>query len=236
MQEDRLNPEPVKTKSLLDITEYEDNTLGGQDIPPMGSLEWTDYVLSMMVPEELYNNLPKVDGLRRVAAELLGPIVKSKSRVISSEVNYAVVEHTYVFAWDHDKSDLRSFTDVADINTVNTVEPFINHATSVASTKAKGRALREALQLRGILAAEEMGVPDESSVHINSSQIATIKTLCNRLSISLNKLLQAGKPMVEKVEDLPYGRAVSLIRLLNEYQQEKKVIPEKILGGSDNES
>lgn len=203
----------------------------------MDNPEWTEYVMRQFEANELWKGLPKVDGLRRVAIKLLGSIVNSTTKTIQTPTvaneNHATVEHSYTFMWDNNPNDLRTFSDVADTYAGNTPEPFSKHAPAVASTKAKGRALREALNLIGILAAEEMMPTIDAQENINTSQITTVNTLCQRLDIDVLKLLASAKPPVERIEELPYTRAVTLIKLLNEYQG-KKEIPDKIKGYNEN--
>ena len=47
------------------------------DAPAMTDPEWNDYVMSMFTDKEMYNGNPLVNGLRRVAEVVLGPIVYS---------------------------------------------------------------------------------------------------------------------------------------------------------------
>jgi hypothetical protein len=237
-EEFKLNAEPTQEKPTIDISEYEGEE-SEEIAPDMDSPEWTDYVLRQFEDDEMFDNRPKVDGLRRVAIKLLGQIVESQSRVVqapnSDNDNHAVVEHTYVFEWNNNPSDRRTFTDVADTYKENT--PVVNnvnyavHSSSVASTKAKGRALREALQLRGVLAAEEMmhQLPTEQPKEINGGQIAGIKTLCSNLNVNVEKLLQMGVPPVDNIEDLSYTRAIKLLKLLNCYRNGSETIPNDIL-------
>ena len=47
------------------------------DAPSMTDPKWNDYVMSMFTEKEMYNGNPLVNGLRRVAEVVLGPIVYS---------------------------------------------------------------------------------------------------------------------------------------------------------------
>jgi hypothetical protein len=245
-----LNPEPVREPPTLDISQLEDKSLleETEEIPTMDDPNWSDYVMKQLEPDEVYEGRPTADGLRRVAIKLLGTIIKSCSKIVQlpspENDNHATVEHTIVIRCHSDNTDVREFTGVSDVYPGNTSNEFVIHAPGTASTKARGRALRDALALRNIITAEEVGsVPVENPTYIRSGQITWINNICQKNNISVNKFLaesntgktfqaKEGRPM--KIEELGYADAIKAIKQLNEMQNGKKEISESIKGYEEN--
>lgn len=232
------------------------------DWPDLGSEEWHDFVMNQFMRSELNNGYPKTDGLRRVAQILLGPIYDSGPVVLQLPTIYsitgegqsrnttfqpAVVRYDIIIGWHRDGRDengrflTRRFSDVAEINNLNTTKEFIMHATASAATKAEGRALRKALQLR-TLSAEEMEIPlkkeeaesqnfDElSSDKVKVDQMNFIDMFARRLDINLAKLLEK-----EGIKELNQENCLSLIEKLKIMRQSKESIDESIKGYKSDE-
>jgi hypothetical protein len=213
-------------------TNPDDNT------PLLTDVGWSDYVLSKFHEDELnQDGFPAVDGLRRVAQLLIGEIVFSEPTVLQcpnpQNDGRAVVKFTVVF----DTNPQKTFSDVADVYPGNTPKKeFSVHATATASTKAEGRALRKALNLRKVLAAEEVSdTPIEEPGKINSGQISFMNLMCERNNIDAMKLIGLSPKLKGvKLEDIPYAAAVKINAFLTECQNGKRVIPEEIKGYKSN--
>jgi hypothetical protein len=127
----------------------------------------------------------------------------------------------------------------ADVYWGNCDKIFRNHPVAVAETRAEGRALRRALKLRKVVAAEEMAEeiddhPDANSVNkITNNQINFIDVIGQRLNIDIKKLLKANGLESDNVYSLQHENAVDIIRLLSRYQQNISDIPSDILGYSN---
>lgn len=220
-----LNAEPTGDNHILNLTEYEDKPEDAQ--PDMHDPAWSDFVIRQFEQDEMYNGLPTADGLRRVAHKLLGPIVESKGYIRQSpnpqNDNHAAVEWEIAIRWDDNPLDIRKFGDVADVYTGNTPLDYAVHATATAATKAEGRALRKALQLKKVLSAEEVSdVPIEDPTKITKSQISFINLICERNDVNVMKLLGMSKlHKLTKVEDVPYATAVQISKYLNDCQNGK---------------
>lgn len=210
--------------------------------PSMLDPNWTEYVLSQFDEDELYKGRPTTDGLRRVTRKLLGPITKSVPKHVTpacaeNEGRATVVwEIDILWAYDEDglPAHTRTFGDVADVFHGNTKNGYDSFAAATAATRAEGRALRKALQLKKVLAAEEVvDVSAETPTNITSGQISYIKLICARTNISIKKLLaklskQEGKSWGD-INDLSYSDAIRVNKLLMGYSNKPKDIPEAIL-------
>lgn len=237
---DSMVIEPDENDSIVDTnTEIKED-----DIPLMEDPKWSEWVLNQFEDDEVVDGNVLTDGLRRVVTKVLGPILRSvpvRETAPSVHNNY----HAMV-AWEVDikfpDDTIRTFGDVADVNEMNTNPTFAMHASATAATKAEGRALRKALQLKRVLAAEEMSVnpSDMTASKINNGQISFMNMMCERLDIDVMKLINGGKNKFNKIEDIPYISAVQINKFLSECQNGKdskgnvRVIPEKIKGYNPN--
>jgi hypothetical protein len=210
-------------------------------------LAWTDYVLGLLSDDEKIKGNPTTDGLRRVFEIALEcTVINSDSQVIQSPSPdngmRATVTHTLTFVLN-DRSlppDLlmRSSSGAADVYWGNCDKIYRNHPVAVAETRAEGRALRRALRLRKVVAAEELAEeiedhPDGNSVNkITNNQINFIEVLSQRLNIDVKKLLKLNSLEIDNVYALQHQDAVMIIRVLSRYQQNVADIPESILGYS----
>lgn len=215
------------------------------DIPDMADPKWSDYVLLQFEEDEVIDGMVLTDGLRRVVNKILGPILRSVP-VRESAPNINNNYHAMV-TWEVDiqfpDGSVRTFGDVADVSECNTNPEYAIHASATAATKAEGRALRKALQLKRIMAAEEVqttAVNKISTDKINAQQISFMNMVCERMNINLSKLLKLSKQKYVKIEDVSYANAILINKYLSERQRGKDAkgnpvtIPDTIKGYDPN--
>jgi hypothetical protein len=203
--------------------------------------DWTDYVLSLLHPDELSpEGRPTCDGLRRVSEICLGDILRSEVKVVQgptqSNNNTAVVEFTLEYLCRRNSMAV-SFTASADVNDKNCDPRFAVFATATAETRAEGRALRKALRLRRVLTAEEpSSLFSDSDLSNNGKstpmQHSFIKTICERNDINIDAYLGASKSFKwdGNLENIPHKSAVVIIAHLNEWQRDQTKIDPKYKG------
>lgn len=217
--------------------------------PSINDLGWTDYVLSLLSDDEKIADNPTTDGLRRVFEIALDCCVtEAKTEVVQTpdpnNEKRATVVHTISYVLKHIDSEdenlkYRSVSGAADVYWGNCDKIYRNHPVAVAETRAEGRALRRALKLRKVVAAEEIAKdiddhPDAESVNkITNNQINFIDTLSNRLSINVIKLLENNNLDTKNIYGLSHDDAVGIIRVLSGYQQNMQTIPETLIGYSN---
>jgi hypothetical protein len=199
--------------------------------PDFGTPRWHDYVMSQFVDEELDGDSPKCDGLRRVTQELLGPIVgavvprntppeKSNQgtatvvvgltiRILKDETHPAFNEQIYM-------------EDIADCNVMNTPEPYNQHQSNSAHTKAEARILRKVLGLRRVISAEENGRKDvdideawNPSEPISDEQINVIDLLGKRIDVDIMSYVNSGSMNYRAIEEVSRSKATTMIAHLN---------------------
>ncbi len=225
----------VQEASPLLIPEVKDEDI----IPDMSDPTWSDYVLKQFEEDEVMDGNPTVDGLRRVTKMLLGDIVESVCHVVQAPVPgndfSATVEHEVVIAWKRDMiRENRRFREVADVNITNCDPEFRRFATSTASTRAEARALRKALMLKRVVAAEEVTevAPDttDNPGKITKNQVNFLTQLCKRNDINVMKYINIGKNKFDKLADVPYNVAIKMVGVLSDFQRNPKKIADSIKG------
>ncbi len=216
--------------------------------PSINDLNWTDYVLSLLSEDEKINDNPTTDGLRRVFEIALDcKIISSTTNVVQTpnpeNEKRATVVHSVSYVLNRvsgDQPDLNVVTveGAADVYWGNCDKIFRNHPVAVAETRAEGRALRRALRLRKVVAAEEIAKeiednPDKSTVSkISNNQINFIDVMAQRLNINVNKFLESNQIKIDNIYDIMHEKAVEVIRMLSKYQQNVGDIPMDIMGYS----
>lgn len=204
-------------------------------------IEWTDHVLGLLQDDEKIMGNPTTDGLRRIFEIALNcSVVESTSKVVQSPERAnelrATVVHTIGYILNQDTaSHTRIVSGAADVYWGNCDKIYRNHPVAVAETRAEGRALRRALKLRKVVAAEELAKdiedhPDHDTItKITNNQLNFIDVLSKRININVAKLLDNLAIKRENVYNISHEDAVNIIKSLTEYQQLNN-IPVDILG------
>jgi hypothetical protein len=201
-------------------------------------------VLSLLSDDEKIAGNPTTDGLRRIFEIALNcTVVESTSEVVQSPDNNndkrATVLHTLGFVLNDDRSgkpDLnkRIVSGAADVYWGNCDKIYRNHPVAVAETRAEGRALRRALKLRKVVAAEELSkdIEDDINGHninkINNNQINFIDVISKRLDIDVVKLLNSMDIDSSKIYTIEHDKAVEIVQKLTAYQQDMTTIPDSV--------
>ena len=216
-----------------------------ESAPSVTSPDWNDYVLGLFSDNELFDGRPTCAGLRRVSELVLGQIVSSKPTQVfpptsGDEIGRATVVWEVIFA------DGSTFSDVADCWEGNTDDMFCVFNTATAATRAEGRALRKALRLRTV-AAEEMTKKDTASIVKSISQTKRVETegeyddsyrmsdaqsnfidsKCKQLNLEVGEFFNEVFSLNVK-RKVDKRQASDAIKKLNDFQQDKSLIPDNI--------
>lgn len=231
----------VKKVDLNEIEEVDDTVVSTEPpTPRIGDVKWTEYVLSLLTDKEKDGGNPKVDGLRRIIEVVFGEVIDSYPNTMQSptkENGYtAVVEHILVVERNgrHEK-----YGGVADAGLHNTDAPYSKFPAAVAETRAEGRALRRALRLAVVTAEElsQIDAPLPVSMTgidmINTTQIQMINSVCKRCDINVTKLLTSLFGEAYNIGSITSENARTVIKSLQEYQQNLDKIPAEIKGFGD---
>jgi hypothetical protein len=240
---DDLEVDETGDESIMAVVDMEAlSNMKEEDITPVfGSPLWNEYVLRQFTDEELYDGNPTCDGLRRVAQQLLGPIFSQRITKIlgptrdNNGTSTVCVELTIYNKYiDHEMV----IEEVADVNSENTDAPYNKYPSATASSRAEARALRKALQLRNVYAAEEVSeVADTDSGNnweidtpIDDSQINVIELLCStqRLNMNVMDFINSGRKIYSNILEVSKTTAARMIQELNKIQQGLKERPKGI--------
>jgi hypothetical protein len=238
---------PRPKKETVETTDLSEQVETKQPTP--NDIEWTDYVLSLLSDDEKIMGNPTTDGLRRIFENALDcVVVEATSNVIQtpdiSNEKRATVTHTlrYVLKnYDTSSQDLKNrvVSGSADVYWGNCDKIYRNHPVAVAETRAEGRALRRALKLRKVVAAEELAKdiedhPDHDTVtKITNNQLNFMDVLAKRLDVNMSKLLEKLALSSTNIYNISYSDAVDIVTKLTQYQQQNNV-SEDILGYESN--
>ena len=219
-----------------------------KDVTP-NDLEWNDYVLGLLSDDEKINDNPTTDGLRRIfEIALKCRLISSTSQVAQSpspdNEKRATVIHSLTFRLNPESDDPHGINTLtvdgsADVYWGNCDKIYRNHPVAVAETRAEGRALRRALRLRKVVAAEELATnieddPTGDNVsRISSNQINFIDNIAKRININVSKLI-ISLGFSENIKTLMHEQAVSIIRELSKYQQNIDDISQDLIGYDEN--
>lgn len=213
--------------------------------PCIGDYEWNDYVMGHFQGDELIKGNPTVDGMRRIAERLIGEIRTVRTVIVQTPKEENERRATAVVTVEFDGGS--SFDGAADVYWGNADKPFRNYPVSLAETKAEGRALKRALRLRKVLAAEELAdevehdlTPTSTTENVEDGPIKAMQIqywdlMCgkDRLNINVEKLLEVeGLPTTVKL--LTHKNAVHINTLLGEFQRNDKEIPTDLVGYQTN--
>jgi hypothetical protein len=229
----------------VEIKNEEFRKIGSND------LEWNDYVLGLLSEDEKIDGNPTTDGLRRIFEIALNcTVIQSTSDVVQSpdpsNEKRATVVHTLAYVLNHldgettELNQHRTVSGAADVYWGNCDKIYRNHPVAVAETRAEGRALRRALKLRKVVAAEELATnveddPTGDSVsRISNNQINFIDVMAKRLNIDTLALVNNLGFDSKNIKNLMHDDAVSIIRGLSKHQQNINEIPDSLLGYSES--
>lgn len=209
-------------------------------------LEWTDHVLGLLSDDEKIAGNPTTDGLRRIFEIALDcKVLCSATKVVQSpspeNEKRATVVHSLTYFLNAASPETIQFNTItvdgaADVYWGNCDKVYRNHPVAVAETRAEGRALRRALKLRKVVAAEEIAKdiedhPDENSVSkISVNQINFIDVIAQRLNINVIGLMASLAIEETNVYNISHENAISVIKTLSGYQQNMSNIPSDLLG------
>jgi hypothetical protein len=213
--------------------------------PSVNSVEWTEYVLGLLTDDEKIKGNPTTDGLRRVFEIALNcDLVESTTETPQvpspeNEKRATVIHRLSYYLKDESvpqESKYRSVSGAADVYWGNCDKAYRNYPVAVAETRAEGRALRRALKLRKVVAAEE--IVDEIEDHVDgnsvnkitSNQINFIDVLAKRLNISALKLIDSLALDSTNIYNISYDNAVVIIRKLSEFQQDASALSDNLVG------
>lgn len=218
-------------------------------LPDRSGVEWTSFVLSHLQDDEMFNKKPRARPLRRLVLKFCGDIVYSNTEFSESELKLSEYQGLFKVTCRHtiryvdQNGVLHEHSGIADASPYNLEQDYIKFATVTAETRAKGRCYIEALGL-DIIASEEMNdkpaidalVNPSKSVFIEEHQLNAIDKKCKLLNISVKSLFKdfQKKYNFKTIREIRYDQAIEILQELNEYERKVRVVPEHLIGYTEN--
>lgn len=178
----------------IDESELESDEL---DPPTPNDPGWTQYVLGKFMEDEVDGKNPRVEGLRRVAGELVGELIEEGCDLVAAPTEEnrfrACVKAWAIFITPEGKQ--KRFEALADANSDNCSEDYATFLVAMADTRAKGRVFRNALCLRRVVSAEEvsktmaMAADVQKGGEIHTGQISIIRLISDRHGFKISEVL-----------------------------------------------
>jgi hypothetical protein len=211
-----------------------------EKVPDYLEPEWSDYVLTQFTSSELYENTPNVNGLRRVASLLLGPIISSKivhfspATTVDSQGRASCV-YEIAIRWDGDPHDVRVFQAAAGSYAGNTDREYVKYPEAMSDTRAEARCLRKALRINGPAyeevcktpAAEDVVMTSNSNT-LSGTQLILIKSRCKEYNLNPEKVITHVTGEQYTVDKLPRESAKLVCEFLNHLQTNRVDINESL--------
>lgn len=212
-----------------------------------GDPGWNDFVISKFEEGELYDEkYPTLNGLRRVAENLLGQVVSSRIVELKSSLDHTSEGRAYctyeISIFNFLGSRLyRTFSGAGGSYLGNTDKTYAIYPEAIAEARAEARAYRKALMLT-VASADEIKGMERSTFEsvipsvkqeydenddMSPTQVVTIQTKCKKLKIDVDKLIAETKAELKK-DKLSRLDATNLMQKVNSYQNKTAEIPEGI--------
>lgn len=207
------------------------------EIPTPNDSEWTQYVLGQFLEDEVDGKNPRVEGLRRVAGELVGELIEEGCDLVAvpTEENRfrACAKAWGIFLTSEGRT--KRFEALADAHSENCFEDYATYLVAMADTRAKGRMFRNALCLRRVVSAEEVNktmaiaTDIQQGGAIHTSQISIIRLISDRHNFDIAKVLDSLEIEYKlndntgdvNLQSLSYENALATAKKMREMKEEK---------------
>lgn len=225
MSEKKNKKETVCCKNVVDLTN--DNNSTAVKDPVISDVGWHDFVISHLDENELFDGIPRMDGLRRLVELLVGKIKRVNTDIqIISTVNHPVIVATATI----ELLDGSIYSAASDASFYSVAPAFKNRLTAIADNRAKAKVYREILRLGNMSTSEE--VSGSADLDEQELMVATQKSLILRkakeLNIDVNKVCY--KLFARDLDSLTHSQAGSFIKDLSDWAAKRKEMPESFLG------
>lgn len=227
--------------ATMDLLEEAVETAGNpavmdkEEIPKTrGDRNWTRFIMSKFEEDEVFDGRPKVEGMRRLVEKYVGKIIQNTSVVNQSPaytngMHACVTSTIAVRLWSD--GTMKVVSGVSDVFRGNGSDELFSYrySSSCSETRSRGRALKELLELTGVVSNEEVSevAVEDCGVagRLTDSQVVTLDNMCRRLNIQPYKFLE-----VEDVYLMDYDQALRALEKLNGFYNRVAEIPSSLKG------
>ncbi len=232
----------VRPDTKMEVTRQDLDTLEDEpeelDPPTPSDPGWTQYVLGKFLEDEVDGQNPRVEGLRRVAGELVGELIEEGCDLIAAPTEdnrfRACVKAWGIFLTETGRT--RRFEALADAHSENCFEDYATYLVAMADTRAKGRMFRNALCLKRVVAAEEVSKTMATAADvqqggaIHTGQITLIRMMSDHNHIDIAGVLDSLAVTYKiseqtgeiNLKSLSYEDAFATVKRMREIKEEKE--------------
>lgn len=220
------------------VAKNDEETKMEQEPPTQNDPQWTQYVIGKFMDDEIDGKNPRVEGLRRVANQLVGELIEEGCDLVASpteENRFRACAKAWGVFLTPDGIQKR-FEALADAHSENCFEDYATYLVAMADTRAKGRMFRNALCLRRVVSAEEvsktmaMSTDIQQGGPIHVGQISMIRLIAQRHNFDIQKILDDLAIQYEvndrtgdvNLQKLSYEDALSTAKKMREMREEKE--------------
>ena len=203
---------------------------------------WTDYLMSLLREDEIFDKRPTCDGLRRLVEELVGPILGREVIILNpptkdNNMTASIVVRLSVNSnGDFWGNRVITEEDVGDAGPFNSDPPFDKYPSSLAMTRAEGRCLRRILRMKTITSEEGSKRAEEIKDFMDTSewcptdkispeQKTVIDLIARQCDIDAWAFINSGTQQYKSIDDINKDTASKMIQHLNTVRQDKAVKP-----------
>jgi len=208
-----MSAQETKTSKVKKEDDKEVNEMQEQE----QLVDWKSKLLPSEVKKDSFDNeFVTLAGLWRLVT--LKGIKATRSQVITSPSTNNT-NATIIFGITF--NDGSYFEAVGHANESNCSEEYAKFVVTMAESRAKARACRDALNIQ-ICSDEERSDDIDNGQPITQNQLTAIKVALGRKGLTQEMIMSKASRKVDRFEDLTRGEAVNLIHYLNKQPERPK--------------
>lgn len=189
--------------------------------------EWNKLLADDLQEDEMIEGTPTYYGLKRLVEKFVSPITS-----MSCEIQPVFGDKFYCIAKARiELENGEVYEAAADAHNTNTKDNMRSYITSCADTRAKSRACKEALGLKNVVSAEQLGQdPDDArSIPASALQISYIENKAAELKIPVEAIIKEVTGQEKFSSALHHGEAVDILQRTQEWLKRQTELPTNLL-------
>jgi len=199
-----------------------------------GDEKWQEFVLSNFKEDELVEDNPTCNGLRRVCEKVYGRIISCMTEILKvpTESDRSATVVCTIKCQEYNDLYILTQSASADVYEENTVHPYSLHPVATAETRAEGRALRKLLGL-DCATHEELTSdnPQGKTERMLETQVRSMNNLASQVDVDFTKFLAK---YGYKKEDMGPGSKIKkqiaeqMLQELSTYKTKSQEVPPEL--------
>lgn len=189
---------------------------------------WTEFIINDLSEEEMFEGIPRMDGLRRMIEKHISPIVKTYVSVNPVVGQTLTIVATATIELENGEIH----TACSDASPYGISDEFKYKLTALADTRAKSKAYREILRLQNTFTTDETNLKSQdaqTTEYITYPQKLMLGQKLKKLGINLAKIIQYYNISEQtNVDKLKLNECVTLMGKLDAIDKGREKCPEEV--------